>query len=205
MRMPLRILPLALVVCCRAFAQPCNEVQIDTEDAAIRTLSDRSPAASDAISRQCIASAIEVSSALRSSKAIPQLIRYLSFKKDEPPDVGNVVVLLHPPIEGEDYPAVVALARIGPPARIALLQTIESKSPAQIEFQNAAHAIALSFLHEPGHAPGEAILYLREAEPEADAKARQNLEQAVSSILKTPACARAQSGCTDSARKAPPK
>lgn len=105
------------------------------------------------------------------------------------------MTILHPYVEGGDYPAIVALARIGAAARPALVRVIEANEPATLEWQNAAHAIVLSFVHEPERDPGRGILYLRNLAPSTDPRARARLEQAASYILTTEACQRRSEEC----------
>jgi len=144
-------------------AETCNGTSIDGESSIIAVLATHAPTDQDREARNCITEAIEFSSEVRPQGAVPQLIRYLVFHKDPPPEESQGLIL-HPPIEGDDYPAVLALARIGAGARPLLLQVICSESTSTLARQNAAHAIVMSFLLEPEHDPGKGILYLRQAE-----------------------------------------
>jgi len=88
-----------------------------------------------------------MASQMRSKEALPQLIRYLSFKKEqEPEQEGDIAYHRH--VEDCEYPAVVALVRTGPAARRALVHVVESESSSALIAQNAAHTIVLSFTQE---------------------------------------------------------
>jgi hypothetical protein len=138
------------MACCKCLSQACDHSRINSAESAIQVLERLAPTTDDSDEKQCIKGAINVTSQLRPVNAIPQLIRYLSFIRDkedwEVTSVLGTSVRLHPPVEGDDYPAIVALARIGEPARVALLQTIESDKSSSTELNNAAHAIELSFV-----------------------------------------------------------
>lgn len=181
-------------------SEPCSVTSIKDEATATKALDDSTPEAQDAGSRACIVRAIDLLSELRSKKAIPELIRYLSFERDRAPEENNGL-FLHVPFEGYDQPAVLALARIAEPARVALLDTIKSDSAVLSLKQSAAHALALSFLYDPEQNPGKAILYLRDTERNTDNNTRAKLEQAVSYVLNTQACKRFASKCTEADRQ----
>ena len=71
MKRAFQILLIVLLPCSRGFAQSCNGVEIDTDEASIQILSALSPTAAEPVSRKCITVAIQVSSELRSSKTVP--------------------------------------------------------------------------------------------------------------------------------------
>ena len=195
------ILPVLMVLqSCVCFPEQCNASKLDNEQIVLEVLSKLDPNDRDSDSRKCIQTAIEIASQLRSGIAIPQLIRYLAFRRDKYPDEGTGM-LLHMPIEGDEYPAIVALARIGAGARPALLQAIESDVSSVTEKQNAAHAIGLSFMYEPDRNPGNGIAFLRDAERTADDRKKINLEQAVAFILTTRACQRYADKCDEANRR----
>jgi hypothetical protein len=110
----------------------CHGKPLDSESTVLQILETSSPSETNSDLRQCVTGAIEYASELRSQAAIPQLIRYLSFSKDLTV-LEKHGFLLHPPLEGDDYPAVLALARIGTPARPALLQVMQSDSVSLLE------------------------------------------------------------------------
>jgi len=67
-------------------AEPCKITAISDEATAIKALDDLTPEAPDADSKACIATALDLLSELRSKKAIPELIRYLPFKREITPE-----------------------------------------------------------------------------------------------------------------------
>jgi len=186
------ILAIAYTTC---LAQPaCGSRDVENVAGAIDVLTKRSPSETDPDNRKCIEAAIAAVSQFRSAKAVPELIRYLEYRrsdKDKEPDT----VLLHPYIEGHDYPAVVALSRIGAPARSLLLKVIKSRNTSVLERQNAAHAILLSFVHEPNGNPGDGIRFIREAEATTNAQSAEQMEQVIAYLLGTPACQRSAPKC----------
>jgi len=148
-----------LALQCIAQPQPCRS-KVDTADAALNTLRTLAPSATNPNEKECIKEAISVLASLRYGKSIPELIRYLSFHT--PPEWPNSdVLLLHSYVEGGNFPATVALAQMGEPARSALLTVIKSITSSTLERQNAAHAILLSFMYEERPDAGKGILYLR--------------------------------------------
>ena len=182
-------------------SQPCNLGQIPDADAAVRVLTRYAPSTKDGEERACIASAINVLSGLRSERGVPELIRHLEFRGEEPAEWGGALMRLHPYVEGEEYPAVLALARIGEPARPLLLSFIQSSHRSEIKRNNAAHALALSFTQEPGGDPGRAVLLIRRAELTAGQKERPQLESALEYILASRVCERSAPRCADAAHQ----
>lgn len=182
----------------------CRGKLLQTESEALNILLSSTPSSTNPETRQCIAAAIDYSGELRSKASIPQLIRYLSFHKENPA-ARHPTFLLHPPIEGEDYPAVLALEQIGMPARIFLIKVVQSSSASAIERQNATHAIILSFLNEPQHDPGKGILYLRQAKVNEDPATVMRIDQMIKYALTTPVCTRFAPKCSNATRQKLPK
>lgn len=176
------------------FSQTCIETQIDSAQAAVEVLKTLKPNETDAAPRHCILVSIRVISQLKDEAAVPELIRYLTFHRDAQPEEAKGI-LIQTRIEGDEYPAILALARIGEPSRSRLLRVIESNQASDIERQNAAHALVLSFLHPEGDDPGRAIRYIRGAESSVNTASKRRLEEGVAYILKTPACARFAGKC----------
>lgn len=171
--------------CC--LSQPCIETQMDSGNSALTVLKALSPSETDVDSRRCISAAIRVVSQTRDEFAVPELIRYLTFQRDAPPEEAKGL-FIQTRIEGDEYPAILALARIGKAARPQLLKVIESDRASETERNNAAHAIVLSFRQGASDDPGQSIRYIRDAEPRVDTASKNRLEQAVAYILTTPAC-----------------
>lgn len=190
------------MACCKCLSQACDHSRINSAESAIQVLERLAPTTDDSDEKQCIKGAIGVTSMLHSVSAIPQLIRYLSFKRDKE-SWESSTVKLRPTIEGNDYPALVALAGLGEQARVALVQTIESEKSSSTELNNAAHAIELSFVYEPERVPWKGILYLRSAETGASPGTQERLERAVSYILTTDSCSRFSTKCADASQSTP--
>jgi hypothetical protein len=182
------------VLCGTCLAQQCGKYKIDSAEAAIHLLSRMSPKDTAPSSRKCIENAIDVVSGLLSKDAIPELVRYLPFRRDTVPGEGTEF-MLHPSFEDSVYPAVAGLARMGSTARPALLDAIESDSSSSEIRQNAIHALALSFMLEPDHDPGGGILYLRDAERSTRGLTKKKLERAVVYMLTTYPCRRFPAKC----------
>ena len=185
-----------LILCVTyCFSQPCIETQIDSEKSAVAVLKAMSPNETDAVSRHCISVSINVISFFKDATAVPELIRYLTFHRIVPPEEAHGAIL-QVPIEGYEYPAILALANIGEPARPGLLGVLESDRASEMERQNAAHALVLNFRGREGNDPGQSIRYIRAAERSADAASKRRMEEGIAYILKTPACSRFAPKCT---------
>jgi len=170
--------------------------KINSAEDAIDVLDRLSPSDPNPDSRICIENAIATVTQFRSTQAIPELVRYLSFHRNKYPEEDSpAVIRLY--VEGNEYPAIVALAHLGPAIRQPLLEAIESIASSNTIVQNAGHAIALSFGNENEKDPGKAIIFLRDAESSANDLTKQRLEQAVAFILKTPQCKRLAAKCND--------
>jgi hypothetical protein len=188
----------------RCVCQPCADAQIDSARSAVLILTNLSPNETDPRARHCILAAINVASQFRDPIAIPQLVRYLTFHRDPPPEEANGV-FFQTRTEGDDFPAILALARIGEPARQQLLQVIESDTLSQESKQNAAHALALSFQQQTTNDPSQSILYIRRAEPLVDTASKQRLDNAITYILTTDACKRFATKCARAASQPSPQ
>lgn len=199
-----RIVVCAFVIFCleRCFSQSCVDAQIVSAQSAVVVLANLNPNETNPQVRRCISGAINVASQFRDPIATPELVRYLTFHRDPPPEEAKGV-FFQTRTEGDEFPAILALARIGEPARPQLLQVIESDSPSQESKQNAAHALALSFLQDTGADPGQSITYIRRAEPLVDTASKQKLENAIAYILTTHACKRFATQCTKAASQSP--
>jgi hypothetical protein len=180
--------------CASCTSQSCDVTQINDETSAINVLVSGSPSTTEQSSRKCIDGAIKALSQFRSKRAVPDLIRYLAFKEERAKEPSTVH--MHPYVEGSDFPAVVALSRVGSPARGPLLEVIESPRSSALERQNAAHAILLSFLYEPNPDPGRGIRFVRDAESGEEATSRALMEEAISFMLKTPVCEKYAHKCS---------
>ena len=190
-----------LILCVsHCFSQPCVETQIDSTKSALAVLKALSPNETDAVSRHCISVSINVISFFKDATAVPELIRYLTFHRVVPPEEAHGAIL-QVPIEGYEYPAILALANIGEPARPGLLGVIESDRASEMERQNAAHALVLNFRGREGNDPGQSIRYIRAAERFVDTPSKRRLEAAIDYILKTPACSRFAPKCTNAAQE----
>ena len=185
-----------LILCVsHCFSQPCVETQIDSAKSAVAVLKSLNPNETDAAARHCISASIEAISFFKDGIGVPELIRYLTFHRIVPPEEANGIIL-HVPFEGYEYPAITALSRIGEPARPGLLNVIESDRASEMERQNAAHALVLSFVRDGSEDPGQGIRYIRAAERSVDTPSKRRLEEAIAYILKTPACSRFAPKCT---------
>lgn len=188
---------LGLVASCGA--QTCSEGPIQTESAASASLRSHNPEQGDAASGVCITEAISVLSQLRSATGIPQLIRYLQYHRPLAPGEASGF-FLHPQIEGNDYPAVLALARVGPDARESLLRVVESAGTSHLERRNAAHAIVLSYLLGKDRNPAEGVAFLKAAITRSDKASQGRLKEAIESAVGTPACKRVAPKCEKAAQ-----
>lgn len=178
----------------------CHGKLLQSESDVLNILATSRPSSTNPETRECILGAINYASELHSRAAIPELIRFLSFQKESLGEKQQAFAL-HLPIEGEDYPAVLALGNIGAPARANLLKVIQSDSASVLERQNATHAIILSFLNEPEHDPGKGIVYLKQAAVGADPAIQSRLNQVISYALTTQACTRFAPKCTDAMKQ----
>jgi hypothetical protein len=194
---------LAIAPAAMCQAPTCHGTPLLSESEVLNILASSTPSSRSPETRQCIASAIDYAGELRSKAAIPQLVRYLSFYKGSPAE-KHPTFLLHPFIEGEDYPAVLALASIGVPARSVLLNVIESESASLIERQNATHAIVLSFLSGTKPDPGKAILFLRSSKTHSDTATQKRVDQMIGYALTTHACVRFAPKCADATKQPVP-
>ncbi len=189
-----------------AFCQSptCPGRPLQSESDVLNILRSSTPLSRSPETRHCIAAAIDYAGELRSKAAIQQLVRYLFFQKESPTE-KHPTFQWHSPIEGEDYPAVLALAEIGAPARPVLLKVIESESASLLERQNAAHAIVMSFLSGPKSNPGKGILYLRQAKRNKSPVIAIRIDQMIHYTLTTRACTRFAPKCSVAARQTLPK
>jgi hypothetical protein len=85
--------------------EPCAGSTINNEADAIKVLQDSNHQAKDAPTRACITAAIDLVSELHSQKGVPELIRYISYERDNPPEAAKGVIF-YLPFEGYDHPAV---------------------------------------------------------------------------------------------------
>lgn len=180
-------------------AQTCPDAPVDTEHAAIAFLQAHEPKQNDKTSQVCIIEAIDVLSQLRSQAAVPQLVRYLQYQRPEGPGESSGF-LLRPPIEGDRYPAVLALARVGASARGPLLRTIEEGTSSNLELQNAAHAIILSFLLGKEQDPAEGVAFLTAAVANTGKPSEKRLQKAIEYAVASPACRRVSPNCERAAK-----
>ena len=102
---------------CPCLSQKCDVGMTGGAEVAIEVLSKLSPNDTDFESRQCIDAAISMAAQMRSKEAIPELIRYLSFRKEVQPEQESGDIGDHRHVADSEYPGVVALALIGPEAR----------------------------------------------------------------------------------------
>ena len=167
--------------------------RVKTEDDAIKTLTARAPTDISKADQPCISASIDLLAELRSIRSIPLLMSYLTYPREEKPGEKEGF-LLHPRIEGNDYPSVTALAHIGSEARLPLLTVVESDEGSQLEKNNAAHAILLSFLTNSGVVGG--VRYLEDAEMAIGPSGRRNLEDALKYLQTVPACIRFKDQCS---------
>ena len=165
------------------------------EDDAIRLLTKTDPSKISDPDKPCISASIHILSELRSVRNIPLLVSYLSYHREEEPGEKEGF-LLHPPVEGNEYPAIIALSRWDDEVRIPLLIVIESDSSSQLERSNAAYAILLTFLKKPDFNGG--IQFLRTAEATIGPNGKRNLESALKYLRSVPACIRSKQECDKS-------
>ncbi len=184
----------SLLSSCAARAD-CRSVV--TEDDAIRVLTKTDPNRIVDSDKPCVSASINLFIGLSSVRNIPLLISYLSYHREEEPGEKEGF-LLHPPIEGNEYPAVVALSRGTDETRVPLLVIIESDGTLQLERNNAAHAILLSFLKNSDFNGG--IQYLRTAEATIGPSGKRNLESALKYLQTVPACIRFKQECSNAFR-----
>jgi hypothetical protein len=168
-----------------------------TEDDAIRVLTKTDPNRIVDSDKPCVSASINLFIGLSSVRNIPLLISYLSYHREEEPGEKEGF-LLHPPIEGNEYPAVIALSRGTDETRVPLLVIIESDSTLQLERNNAAHAILLSFIKNSDFNGG--IQYLRTAEATIGPSGKRNLESALKYLQTVPACIRFKQECSNAFR-----
>jgi hypothetical protein len=168
-----------------------------TEDDAIRVLTKTDPNKISGSDKPCVSASINLLIGARSIRTIPLLISYLPYHREEEPGEKEGF-LLHPPIEGNEYPAVVALSRWDDEVRIPLLVIIESDSSSQLERNNAAHAILLSFLKNSNFSGG--IQFLRTAQATIGPNGKRNLESALKYLQSVPACIRFKQECASAFR-----
>ena len=88
----------------------------------------------------CILYALEQLGVERYTPSIETLVQYLDFQRPQKPPVGEVVVALHKPWVGSEYPAGSALLEIGEPAVPALVKAI-AESESDLIRKNAAEVI----------------------------------------------------------------
>jgi hypothetical protein len=168
-----------------------------TEDDAIRVLIKTDQNRIVDSDKPCVSASINLFIGLSSVRNIPLLISYLSYHREE--ELGEKEgFLLHPPLEGNEYPAVVALSRGTDETRVPLLVIIESDGTLQLERNNAAHAILLSFLKNSDFNGG--IQYLRTAEATIGPSGKRNLESALKYLQTVPACIRFKQECSNAFR-----
>jgi hypothetical protein len=168
-------------------------VGVKTEDDAIKALTAHVPSDISGADQPCVSASIDLLSELRSTRSIPLLISYLAYRREEQPGEKEGI-LLHPLIEGNEYPSVTALAHVGNEARLPLLIVVESDGGSQLDRKNAAHSILLSFLTNSGVAGG--VQYLEDAEMAIGPSGRRNLEDALKYLQTVPACIRFKGQCT---------
>jgi hypothetical protein len=166
---------------------------VKTEDDALKTLTARSLTDISKGDQPCISASIDLLAELHSTLDIPLLISYLTYRREDAPGEKEGI-LLHPRIEGNEYPSVTALAHVGNEARLPLLIVVESDAGSQLEKNNAAHAILLSFLTNSGVAGG--IRYFEDAGMAIGPSGRRNLEDALKYLQTVPACTRYKDQCT---------
>jgi hypothetical protein len=178
--------------------QTCSTHTITTGQEALAVLRGQDPFETDPAAVQCIAGAIDMIDELKFRAAIPELVRYLPFKKPLSP-AEKKGFFLHPPLEGDDYPALRALARIGEPARADVLRVIQGNQASTLVRNNAAHAIVISFAVGPELDAAKGIEFLKSAKARAGSTAGARDEGAVRYAITTEACKRIEPRCRNAA------
>lgn len=124
-------------------------------------------------------------------RSVPLFISYLAFRREAYPGETSGV-LFHVPIDGNEYPAILALGEIGAEARLPLLIVVESGTTDQLTRNNAAQALLHSFYQSK---MTDGIIYLRNAEKEIGPLGKRNLEASLAYLKTTPACLRHKEEC----------
>jgi len=167
------------------------------EGDAMRVLTKTDPSKISDSDKPCVSASINLLGELRSVQSIPLLVSYLSYHREEEPG-EKAGFLIHPPIEGNEYPAVVALSRWTDEIRVPLLIIVESDNSSQLEKNNAAHAILLSFLKNSDFGGG--IRYLQVAETTIGPSGKRNVESTLKYLQTVPACIRFKQECDSALR-----
>jgi hypothetical protein len=168
-----------------------------TGDDAIRVLTKTDPNRIVDSDKPCVSASINLLIGLHSVQNIPLLISYLSYHRElEEGEAAGFT--LHPPIEGNEYPAVVALSVWAEDVRVPLLVVIESNASSELERNNAAHAILLTFLKNSEFNGG--IQYLRASEAAIGPSGKRNIESALKYLQTVPACIRFKQECNNAFR-----
>lgn len=170
----------------------CPQV-VSAEDA-IQVLTKMSPKEIKDPDRPCVSASIHLLGELRPANTIPLLISYLSYHREQLPGEKDGFVM-NTPIEGNEYPAIVALSQEGDDARIPLLVVVESEGSSQLERNNAAHAILATFLNDGGVSEG--IKYLHNAATRSTPDSKKNVGSALAYLRGVPACLRSPQACSD--------
>jgi len=168
----------------------CPEFQ--GELGAVGVLTARSADRVPDADRECVRTALVVLEGAKSARNIPLLISYLSFRRDD--YLGEKEgFMTRAVVEGDRYPAVLALAETGHDAYIPLVMTVESASSTPLVRHNASHAILIGKRELSGL--GSGLEYLRDAEVATNAEGKKAIEDALQFLLTVPTCALYKSEC----------